>query len=328
MKFRAVAVLTLGWVGGVGFCWADAAPNDTEIASWLTRMSGAAQQLCYVGTFVRETQGQMESLRVAHYVEGKEEYEKVEFLDGPAREVIRLNEEVAVYLPGSKTIKLVQRKARRFFPALLTAAPGTYSENYTISMGPTERVAGHDCRGLTFEPKDQLRYSRWFCAEQVSGLILKTSLKDERGAQLEQMAFTQLIMGRPQVKRDHVKPSYPEAKQRWHTDAAPLEDLAAAESGWTVANPPSGFRKIHEMKRAMPNKTVPIFHQVFSDGLASVSVFIEPMVPSAKPPLGASHQGAVNTYIAYSGENLITVMGEVPAQTVQQIAQSVKPQAK
>jgi sigma-E factor negative regulatory protein RseB len=327
MKLTAVALLTLGSVGVVGSCLADSA-SDAEISSWINRMSGAAQQLCYVGTFVRESQGQMESLRVAHYVEGKEEYEKVEFLDGPEREVIRLNEEVAVYLPGSKTIKLVQRKARRFFPALLSSNPDVYAENYTITMGPTERVAGHDCRGLLFEPKDQMRYSRWFCAEQQSGLILKTSLKDERGVKLEQMAFTQLIMGRPQVKREHVKPSYPDAKQRWHTDIAPLDDLVPAESGWAVMNPPSGFRKVHEMKRVMPNKTVPIFHQVLSDGLASVSIFIEPLLPNTKPPLGPSHQGAVNTYIAATGENLITVMGEVPGVTVQQIAQTLKPQAK
>ncbi len=300
----------------------------TDIASWIGRMSSAANQLCYMGTFVHQSGGLLESLRIAHYTEGKDEFEKVEFLDGPAREVIRNNEQVAVYFPTNKTIKLVHRKARKFFPALLTALPENYTDNYRVSLANVERVAGHECQAMLFEPKDSYRYPRRFCAEQSTGLIIKTSLNDERGVLLEQMSFTQLTVGRPQVKRDHTRPSYPDAKQQWRTDATPLEDLKPAESGWVVSNPPSGFRKAMEMQRKMPHKAQPIYHQVLSDGLASVSIFIEPKSAQNKPTLGASQQNAVNTFITASGEYWITVMGEVPAQTVQQIAQSVKPPTK
>ncbi len=303
-------------------------PANSEVASWVSRMAGSAQQLCYMGTFVHESGGRLESLRIAHYIDGKDEHEKVEFLDGPAREVVRSNEDVAVYIPGNKIIKLVHRKARRFFPALMASTAEAYAENYQVSLTSPERVAGHDCQGLLFEPKDAFRYRRWFCAEQATGLILKTNLKDERGTMLEQMAFTQLTVGKPQVKRDHVKSSYPEAKSQWRTDASPLEDLTPVDSGWVVAVPPQGFRKVMEMKRVMPNKTQPIFHQVLSDGLASVSVFIEPLTTASKPVPGASHQGAVNTFIVTASEHQITAMGEVPAATVQQIAQSIKPPMK
>ncbi|MGB8598812.1 MAG: MucB/RseB C-terminal domain-containing protein, partial [Burkholderiales bacterium] len=260
----------------------------------------------------------------AHYTEGKDESEKVEFLDGPAREVVRNNEHVAVYLPAIKTIKLVHRKARKFFPALLTSSPETYLENYHITLGNMERVAGHECQGMLFEPKDHMRYSRWFCAEQTTGLIIKTNLKDSSGVLLEQMAFTQLSVGKPQVKRDHTKPSYPDAKQLWRTDASPLEDLKPTDSGWVISNPPTGFHKIMEVQRNMPNKSQPVYHQVMTDGLAIVSIFIEPQTPQNKPTMGPSHQGAVNTYISAVAEHLVTVMGEVPSATVQQIAQSVK----
>lgn len=299
-----------------------------DIASWIGRMSGAANQLCYMGTFVHQSGGRLESLRIAHYTEGKDEFEKVEFLDGPVREVIRNNEQVSVYFPANKTIKLVHRKARKFFPALLTSLPENYTENYRVKLTNVERVAGHECQAMLFEPKDSFRYPRWFCAEQNTGLIIKTSLNDEHGVMLEQMSFTQLTVGKPQVKRDHTKSTYPDAKQQWRTDATPLEDLKPTDSGWAVNNPPAGFRKIMEMQRSMPHKTQPIYHQVLSDGLASVSIFIEPKTAQNMPTLGASQQNAVNTFIAASGEYWITVMGEVPPLTVQQIAQSVKPPAK
>jgi sigma-E factor negative regulatory protein RseB len=326
MKFAAVVLLAS--VGCQNGLIRHAMADDADVAGWIGRMSSAATQNCYMGTFVHESSGRMESLRIAHYIEGKEETEKVEFLDGPAREVIRTNDQVSVYLPAHKTIKLVHRKARKFFPALLTAAPEVYKENYRITLTNMERVAGHECQGMLFEPKDALRYPRWFCAEQGSGLIIKTNLKNDQGALLEQMTFTQLTIGKPQVKRDHTKPSYPEAKQQWRTDTSPLEDLKPAESGWMVANAPAGFRKTIEMQRNMPNKTQPIFHQVLSDGLASISIFIEPQTAQTKPVLGASHQGAVNTFIHTVSDHLITVMGEVPMPTVQQIAQSIKAPAK
>jgi sigma-E factor negative regulatory protein RseB len=296
-----------------------------DVSALIMRMSDAATNLCYMGTFVRESGGQMESLRIAHYTEGKEESEKVEFLDGPAREVVRNNEQVEVYLPGSKIIKQVHRKARKFFPALLTSSPETYAENYRVTLGKMERVAGHECQGMLFEPKDGMRYPRWFCAEQSSGLIIKTSLKDEKGVLLEQMSFTQLTVGKPHVKRDHTKSSYPDAKLQWRTDASPLEDLKPADSGWVVSVAPAGFRKAMEVQRNMPNKDKPIYHQVMTDGLAQVSIFIEPKSVQNKPILGASHQGSVNTFISTIADHLVTVMGEVPSTTVQQIAQAVKP---
>jgi sigma-E factor negative regulatory protein RseB len=325
----AVGVLlaSVGCWNGVGTASAEDVTSP-DVATWIGRMSGAANQLCYMGTFVHQSGGRLESLRIAHYTEGKEEFEKVEFLDGPAREVIRNNEQVSVYFPANKTIKLVHRKARKFFPALLTSLPENYTENYRVNLANVERVAGHECQAILFEPKDGFRYPRWFCAEQTTGLIIKTSLNDEHGVMLEQMSFTQLTVGKPQVKRDHTKSTYPEAKLQWRTDATPLEDLKPADSGWVVGNPPAGFRKTMEMQRNMPHKTQPIYHQVLSDGLASVSIFIEPKTAQNKPTLGASQQNAVNTFIVASGEYWITVMGEVPPLTVQQIAQSVKPPTK
>jgi sigma-E factor negative regulatory protein RseB len=64
---------------------------------------------------------------------------------------------------------------------------------------------------------------------------------------------------------------------------------------------------------------------VYSDGLASVSVFIERSGDPVPVAAGYSSLGAINTYSTLRGGYQITVVGEVPASTVRQIAASVSP---
>jgi len=65
-----------------------------------------------------------------------------------------------------------------------------------------------------------------------------------------------------------------------------------------------------------------LLHLVYSDGLASVSVFIEKNQGSEKHLQGASSMGAVNAFGNSVGDYFVTVVGEVPVKTVQSMAQS------
>jgi sigma-E factor negative regulatory protein RseB len=62
---------------------------------------------------------------------------------------------------------------------------------------------------------------------------------------------------------------------------------------------------------------------VLSDGLAAVSIFIEPM-PHVQAAQSLSHQGAVNIYKRPYGNHVVTVLGEAPAGTIMQIANSLE----
>jgi sigma-E factor negative regulatory protein RseB len=61
--------------------------------------------------------------------------------------------------------------------------------------------------------------------------------------------------------------------------------------------------------------------------LAAVSIFIEPL-PAGKVKEGAMRQGAVNIYVRPLPEQLVTVLGEAPAATVMQMANSVTPRGQ
>ena len=97
-----------------------------------------------------------------------------------------------------------------------------------------------------------------------------------------------------------------------------------AASGWSIGAELPGFRKVTEMRRTQGGSSE-VGHVVYSDGLAAVSVFIEPLAnKTALPPPGLSHQGAINIYSRQIASHLVTVVGETPAESVKKLAESVE----
>jgi sigma-E factor negative regulatory protein RseB len=289
----------------------------------LKKMASASRRLNYSGTFVYQHAGQNETSRIVHFVNpAGGEFEKLETLDGPAREVIRTNDQVTCYLPDTKTVLIEKRSARRF-PALLPEQLSGVADNYVVSVGGMDRVAGYDCRVVLLEPKDKLRYGHQFCAEAGSGLPLRARTLSEKNQLLEAFAFTELKIG-GSFSRDQVKSRYAARSKEWKVDhsALAITDVPA-DTGWTLTRQPTGFKKLTELKRSIAGRAGMVSHIVYSDGLAAVSVFIEPL-PKARPARSLSHQGAVNIYIRPIADHMVTVLGEAPAATVMQIANSLE----
>jgi Negative regulator of sigma E activity len=306
---------------------AEGVPAQSQDAlSWLKKMAAASRQLNYTGTFVYQYGNQTETSRVAHFVNAAGgEFERLETLDGPPREVIRSNDQIVCYLPSAKAV-LVEQRNGRHFPALLPANLSGISDNYQVSKENEDRIAGHDCVWISILPRDSLRYGRRFCAEVNSGLPLRARTINEKNEIVESFAFTQLKLG-GSFNRDQVRSRYADkAKaQSWRVDRSALNGASETpgETGWVVNNRPVGFKKMMEVKRSIAGRNSPVSHIVFSDGLAAISVFIE----AAGKPASAqslSHQGAVNIYIRPYAGHLVTVLGEAPAATVMQIANSLE----
>ena len=297
-----------------------AADTATDGMAWLKKIAAASRQLNYAGTFVYQHGRQVESSRIAHMSDASGEYEKLETLDGPPREIIRNNENVTCYVPDNKTV-IIEKRTSRQFPALLPEQLNGITDNYVINKGGQERVAGYDCQVIALEPKDNLRYGHKYCAELGSGLALRSRTYNEKGEMVDLFVFTQLTIGSG-VTREMLKSRFAAISQGWQVDRAAL-DLreTAADSRWEYKSPLAGFRKLTEMKRSIPGRASPVSHIVYSDGLAAVSVFLEPL-PKSPPAAGATYQGAVNMYVKSSGDQMVTVVGEAPAGTVKQIAES------
>lgn len=313
----------LALVGGIA-CAGAACAEPQDAMAWLRKIATASHQINYAGTFVYQHGRQVETSRIAHWVDASGEQEKLETLDGPPREIIRTNENVTCYLPEQKTV-LVSKRHGRQFPALLPADLAGIADSYVVRKGETERVADAVCQMIVLEPKDNLRYGHRFCAELVTGLLLRARTYGDNNEMIESFAFTQLLLGNA-VTKNMLKSKYAAKSQDWRVDRSALErGDAAGDSGWTLRNQPPGFRKITDMRRASPGRDSAVSHIVYSDGLAAISVFIEPM-PKTPPRAGPlAYQGSVNIYVKSQAEQMLTVVGETPARTVRQVADSLSP---
>ena len=291
-----------------------------DAAVWLDRAAEAAQKQNYIGTIIYQHGGRFETSRLVHLSDQGREFEKLVNLDGPAREVIRMNGEVRCYYPDAKVIRIEPRTFRNAFPSLSAQQQAALTDYYSFRMAERGRVAGIETQAWVFEPKDGLRYGHKFWADPESGLLVKARIVDERNEVIEQFAFTEILIG-VKIEREQVNPTWAVTPPDWQVRQLGQGDAESRETGWTVTRVPPGFIKIVDGFRRLRGARE-VAHLVYSDGLVAVSVFIEP-IGAASHPIGISRQGGINVVIRQQEDNLVTVLGEVPVATVRQIAHSV-----
>jgi sigma-E factor negative regulatory protein RseB len=312
---RILPALALGFA-----CTAQAAPNDP--LSWLQRAAQAARQASYEGTYVHSNGDRTSTIRITHVNAGGEEQERIEPLDGQTLEIVRQNDEVFCRFPDAKTVRLDPRITTRFFPAILVVAADTIAASYDVKLGKSERVLGYECQWIRLEPKDAMRFAQRLCSEVSTGLIVRAKTLNEQRQVIEQYTFTDLRLG-SQMARNDLKSIFKARTRQWLSDGQPRDEATNTETGWAVGQAPAGFRKITEIKRALPGRSLPVSQIVYTDGLASISVFVEP--PSVPPRTGeaSSEDGTTTFFVRPMGDQLVTVLGEVPLATAQQVGRSV-----
>ena len=299
------------------------AQTDPAAVQWLQRIYSATQRLSYTGTFVYQHDDQVESSRITRMVDASGPVEKLEIMDGMPREIIRSRNQVVCYLPSIMTVKIDKQGARHPFPLILPDQLKDLAESYTVRKAGVERVAGYDCQVIVLEPKDTLRYGQKLCADLATGMLLKAKTFNDRHKMLETFAFTQLKIG-GHIDREMLKSRFAADAKDWHVEDSDAVPADLTHAGWAVRSPPPGFRKVTEMTRTL-NGASGVGHIVFSDGLAAVSVFIEPVAAgnAARQP-GLSRQGAINVFARRLENHWVTVVGEAPAQSVKLIANTVE----
>ncbi|MEN9866638.1 MAG: hypothetical protein RL748_2228 [Pseudomonadota bacterium] len=319
------------WLGCLGLLLAHSAQaiiaeidplvEQREAYGWLKKIQGAARQINYSGTFVYQAASQVRTSRISHFRDGKGELQKLEILDGKSREYVRVNDDVTCYIPDAK-VMLIENKANQeeLFHAMLPANFADQASNYHLRNGEPGRVAGFDCHGVVLAPKDNLRYGYKLCADKQSGLLLLAQTINERNEVLEQIAFTEVTIGN--IDKARLKPSVANT-QGWRVEHVMVNQ--SQSSGWQVKWLPPGFKKVRELRRSL-NEATPgqreAVQMVFSDGLAGISVFIENSSPGRNEI--SAQQGAINIISRRLGDSWLTVVGEVPAAAIKQLANSIE----
>ena len=289
---------------------------------WVQSIQQAAVRVNYSGTIVYQAGGEMRTSRITHLFDGAHSHERIQTMDGKPREYIRLrtenNDEVRCLIPESRRVIIEHRAIEEPFPGLIGAPAEAILERYDLKTGEVERVAGIECQVLLLEPRDQSRYGYRLCVDRATGLLLKAQTVGERHEVLEQVAFTDIRIGE-RIDRSRLKPAW--ATDGWTVEKSDYRRADLDKAGWVVPAP-DGFSRTKEVLRRMgPSDAMQV---VFSDGLATMSVFIEPS--SAGTPVVDEVQmmGPTAVYARRLGETLVTVIGEVPPSAVRTLAKSVE----
>lgn len=317
---RLLAVGLLATVASVSAAEEDDAMQAQML---LKRVSEAAVQLNYDGTFVYRNGDWMESMRIIHRAAvpgGHGSQARLMSLSGEAREVLRDANRVTCILPDSESVQVSKTKSRGVNGFTVFNPRGDFEKHYSLSTAPGERVAGRDTRQVSVMPKDEFRYGYRLSVDNETGFLLKSELLDSHGNPLEQIIYTSLEL--PQtIADDLLEPGMSGKGFTWYTRDAPR--APARESSWAVKWLPAGFLMKDRATDPAALGRMPVEHLVYTDGLASVSVFIEHLKASGDGLEGISRMGAVNAFGIMLDGYQVTAVGEVPAAAVERIAHSV-----
>jgi len=300
--------------------------SDEDNWQLLQKAAVAARALSYKGIFVCQTSKQIRSVEIVHMYDGQHEFARNVILDGSPREVLNHSGDVVIYNPQHEKVIIEKRRGQNLFPAVLPVNLQTIKLSYNLRQAETERVAGRTAQVLVLEPKDALRYSYRFWVDAEYGLLLKSVMFNQRDEVVESISFNQLslmnTMGldwfKPKI--DHNKSYVMEHEQLVIASPDGVVD-------WEMKSLPAGYRKVDQLMRKVQGKSEPVTHVVFSDGLASVSLFIEHINKNNKTKATQknilSSSGNTNFYTHVNHGHLVTVVGDVPEATVVQIANAV-----
>ncbi|MBE9516612.1 MAG: MucB/RseB C-terminal domain-containing protein [Proteobacteria bacterium] len=289
---------------------------------WLMKMSQAAQDLNYRGHFVYQHNGQMEAMQIIHRSSNGAVQERLLSLNGSPREIIRNQQGVWCYLPDEKSIVVSHRnKAEKNFPALIPMRLDQLDPYYRFKMGRKERVSGRLTQKVLIAPRDKYRYGYRLWADTATGLLLKADLVDARGAVLEQFMFTDISIG-GDIPKSELRATVDTTGLVMHKPKSDPSPISGSRK-WQFRGLPKGFKQVSYQQRMKPMSDHSMTHIVLSDGLAAISVFIEPF--DAKIAASHNSMGAVNVWRAQLYGNQITAVGEVPAITVKKIAKAAHP---
>lgn len=305
------------------------AQESAPVSAWLLRLHEASRHRTYTGTFVVTAGTQMASAKIWHVCEGEQQLERIESLSGTPRSTFRRNDEVLTLYPTARVGIAETRETFGVFPALLKSQGGTLDEFYTLKPLGVERVAGIEADVVQITPRDGLRYGYRVWSEKKSGLVVQLQTLDVDAKVLEQSAFSELQLD---AAVSPTKLSQLMAQtEGYRIERRKAEKTTAAAQGWAMASVVPGFKPAGCYTRPIAllagasGKTEHSMQWMFSDGLATVSLFVEAFDAKRHLHEGtADLGGATRTLTRKAGAWWITAVGEVPPATLVQFAQALE----
>lgn len=290
---------------GSAFAQGQCEALDPSVTRLLQAMSNNAQHVNYSGVVTLQRGGDMQIMELSHSVVNGEASEQISRLTGQDARVERSGHPTECLHPGHQLLRSADAFGGSFCG--LTSV-------YRFRMQQGDRVAGRQSVRLRVEPKDMYRFGHVLELDEDTALILKSSTLSADNSVLEQFQFASLTMtpGSPGKAVVAHEASHPHPHESQHL----RKGLA-----WELAWLPDGFMATDGAPQESQRKS-------YTDGLASFSVFLEPLAAAIKPGEGVERQGSTVAYtrgvLLQRRPVLVTVLGEIPTNTARMLADSVR----
>jgi sigma-E factor negative regulatory protein RseB len=317
---------------------------DEAAIELINRMNRALRELDYKGSLAYVRGDSLSTLQIEHKVVNGVETERV----------VRLNES------GGE----VSRELTGFSLSSIPQIVPEMNRVYSFDMGRTNRIANIPCRIITARPKDRNRYLQKFCIDDVTGMLLDYILVGKSHKPVEQLMFTTLEIGVAEAETSEGQPPLDDESKNavtmtkaalsakvaptllteansTHVGAVavnvqsqslqqgqlpPASNNIDLDDGWVMEALPAGYqiRNAPEGSDKLQAGETNTKHNIVSDGLSSLSVFVSPLTAGATQAAVKINSGALNVFSQKKNGHLVTVVGEVPESTLKDIVRNLK----
>ncbi|MEM9757663.1 MAG: MucB/RseB C-terminal domain-containing protein [Pseudomonadota bacterium] len=278
---------------------------DPEVHRLLVTMSDSAARGDYSGVVTLQRGGDMQVMGLSHRVINGQATEVMTRLTGQDARVLRAGHPTDCNHPGHNLLLAADND---------DAGICGLAASYRFRLDSGERIAGRDAVRLRVDPLDMYRYGYVFELDKETALMLKSTTYSADQQVVEQYQFASLSMDDspvPDARIEHLA-SHPHPQHASGTRVGPA---------WSINWLPDGFM-------ATDAALLPAVRKSYTDGLATFSVFVEPLKVAIKPGEGVERQGSTVAYTRgvtlQQRPMLITVVGEIPTNTARMVADAVR----
>lgn len=286
--------------------WAD------EHIHWLERMAQAARDQSYHGSYVYERAGVFTTQEVWRKAGPNGVAELLRQTAGRNQEWLRRDGKLVCTSSMAKVA--VQGTPE------LSADPGQLSQWYSVRLMGGTRIASRPVTVVALQPKDAFRYSYELYLDNETGLMLKSALLNDKRELLELFQFATVSFDEPLAQ--DLQPS-----DACLTLEPPVVLASQPAAYWQPAWLPPGFILGHQQVQRIKGGEQDITAQIYSDGLARFTLFVEPLghdglAEDLRAQLGPTV--AVSRRLSAQDQAfMVTVVGEIPPLVAERIAESL-----
>ncbi|EKE84809.1 MucB/RseB C-terminal domain-containing protein [Idiomarina xiamenensis] len=289
-------------------------------AAWFDKMASALRQQNFDASLVHVQGERVEPFRWLHgrLADDNAEIELLMRLNGPDYRVLRINQRTAYYNRSSSAYSLHADTVYGLIPTAFYQPFQQLAADYRAVPLGGARVIDRNAQHIRLVSRDEQRFGYAIWIDKETGMLLKSAMMSPQGEVVEQIQLTSLRL-------DEQPASV--LTELHDIDLPPLlsindqraEPRYPAEAAWL----PSGFDLVRGNHHALAVSGVPADHYLYSDGLASFSIYVTPASEEeVASPLALS--GADSLYIRRQGAFTIAVVGKLPLETVVKIADNMR----